>query len=959
MREAEKRPSVDAERWRRVEGIFFAALERTPELRQAFLDGACTGDAELRHEVDSLLARADQPASILERPLMDRTAAPIPAGTQLGPYQIVALLGKGGMGEVYRARDPKLNRDVAIKVLPAALASDARYMARFRREAQVLAALNHPNIAVIHGLEDHAIVMELVEGPTLAERIAEGPLPLEEALSIARQIAEALEAAHEKGIIHRDLKPGNVKITPDGVVKVLDFGLAKTAQAAATADASHSPTLTRPTEPGLILGTPAYMSPEQAAGKPLDKRSDIWSFGVVLYEMLSGQRLFTGETVSHTLAGVLTGPIDFAKLPAEIPATIRDLIARCLDRDIKMRLRDIGEARVAIGKYLVGPKAGTAEVPPSKAVFGAIPWAAAAVLALVAAALGFLLLREKPPDAPVERFSIPAPEKTAFGFTSMLGGSLDVSPDGRRVVFSAASEGKIQLWVRALTSINPVLLAGTEGATFPFWSADSENIGFFADGKLKRIPASGGPPVTLCEAPNGLGGTWNREGVIVFGPKNPGPLYRISASGGTPSPVTAPDSTQHEMVHRWPWFLPDGRHFLYTAGGGGGGALRTGSIDSPASESRVIIPPPLNANNVAYSQGYLLFVRGNTLMAQPFDAKRLATTADAVPVAERVQKTVLVGHAALGVSANGILVYKSGPTGDITQLVWFDRGGKQTGTLGQPENLNGVRFSPDGKSVVINILDASTRNKNLWIYDVDRGLKTRFTFYAGEEREAIWSPDGRWIVFNRSQNGHLDLYRKASNGASAEELLYTNNRQKYPTSFSPDGKWLLYMVYADGASKNQLWILPMQGAPASGQKPVPFQGTAFNSSWGQFSPDGRWIAYASDESQRNEIYVAPFPGPGGKKQISTAGGDQPLWRHDGKEIFYAAPNGEMMAAEVSSKGGSLEVGVVRSLFGPIPPPLGHSYDVSADGQRFLVRMEAQPSDEPLTLVRNWTALLKK
>jgi len=367
----------------------------------------------------------------------------------------------------------------------------------------------------------------------------------------------------------------------------------------------------------------------------------------------------------------------------------------------------------------------------------------------------------------------------------------------------------------------------------------------------------------------------------------------------------------------------------------------------------------LNAVNVAFSEGYLLFVRGNTLMAQPFDAKRLATAGDAVPLAERIQKSVINGHAAFGVSANGSLVYKAGPTGDIAQLAWFDRSGKQMGTIGQPENLNGVRLSPDGRSVVINILDASTRNKNLWIYDVTRGLKTRFTFYAGEERQAIWSPDGRWIVFNRFGNGHLDLYRKASNGAGAEELLYSDARQKYPTSFSPDGKSFLYMVYVDGGSKNQLWILPLDATPAGERKPVPFAPTAFNSSWGQFSPDGRWAAYASDESQRNEIYVAPYPGPGAKKQISSAGGDQPIWRRDGKEIFYVAPNGQMMAAEVSSKGGSLEVGAVRALFGPIPPLLGSGYDVSADGQRFLVRTEAVQSDEPLTLVRNWTALLKK
>ena len=943
---------MQPERWRQVEAIYHAALEREPARRTAFLAEACRSDVDLRREVEELLAQQGS--------LFDRSAwelLDLKPGSRVAAYEIVSKLGQGGMGVVYRARDTKLNRTVAIKVLPALLAQDPGRLARFEREARVLASLNHPNIAQIYSVEDRALVMELVEGETL-----KGPLPLETALDYARQIAEALEAAHEKGIIHRDLKPENIKVTPQGVVKVLDFGLAAIRPESDITDANgNSPNLTRATEPEMILGTAAYMSPEQAAGKPVDQRSDIWSFGVVLYEMLAGRRLFQGETVSHTLAGVLTGPIDLAKLPTGTPEAIRELLSRCLDRDIKTRLQVIGEARIAIGKYLAGPKS-AAEFAHHPKGRSAVAWAAAATLALVSALLGFLLVRQKQPEPQLEQFSIPAPEKTVFGFTSMLGGSLDVSPDGLRIVFSAAAEGKVQLWVRDLASLKPVPLAGTEGAAYPFWSADSQNIGFFAGGQLKRIPAAGGPAVTLCDAPNGLGGTWNRDGVIVYAPNTFGPLFKIPASGGTPSPATSLDSVQQEAFHRWPWFLPDGRHFLYMAAVRGptsnGTTLRAASIDSLGRDSRVIIPSPLNAINVAYSQGYLLFVRGTTLMAQPFDPKRLATTGDAVPVANRIQKNVLNAHGAFGVSANGFLVYKTGPTRDTAQLAWFDRSGNEAGTLGQPENLNGVRLSPDGKSAVIDILDASTGNKNLWIYDVARKLRTRFTFYPGEEREAIWSPDGRWIVFNRFGNGHFDLYRKASNGAGAEELIYADGRQKYPTSFSPDGKLLLYMVYVDGDSKNQLWILPMEGA-AGERKPVPFAPTAFNSAWGQFSPDGHWIAYASDESQRNEIYAAPFPGTGPKKQISAAGGDQPLWRRDGKEIFYVAPNGQMMAAEVSSKGGSLEVGAVRSLFGPIPPLLGGGYDVSGDGQHFLVRMEPQGSDEPLTVVQNWTATLKK
>jgi len=512
--------------------------------------------------------------------------------------------------------------------------------------------------------------------------------------------------------------------------------------------------------------------------------------------------------------------------------------------------------------------------------------------------------------------------------------------------------------VRALAPLNSVPLAGTEGSSFPFWSADSQSIGFFADGKLKRIDAAGGLPLTLCDAPNGVGGTWNREGVIVFAPNSGSPLHRVSASGGTSRPITIIDSARHEITHRWPWFLPDGKHFLYWAGTAPTeGDIRVASIDSPGSDSRIIIPSQYSAR---YSQGYLLFVRGNTLMAQLFDTKRLATTADAVPVAEQLQVVGIARSGIFGVSTNGILVYsRIGATS--ARLVWFDRSGKQIGTLGQPDILTAVRFSPDRKSVAIEISDPATRNTDIWLYDVARDMKTRFTFDPAQEREAIWSPDGRSIVFNSNRKGHFDLYRKPSNGVGTEELLYADDKEKYPTSFSPDGKWLLYMVYLDPTSKNQLWTLPMEGTLASERKPVPFAPSEFNLSWGQFSPDGRWIAYASDESHRNEIYVAPFPGPGAKKQISTAGGDQPVWRNDGKEIFYIGADRRLMAAEVISKGDVLGLGAVRPLFSLIGSYYpGHTYDVSADGQRFLMRTSVQVGNsEPLTVVQNWTAELKK
>jgi Tol biopolymer transport system component/predicted Ser/Thr protein kinase len=861
-------------------------------------------------------------------------------GQAIAHYQITAKLGEGGMGEVYRARDTKLGREVALKILPPAFAADADRMARFEREAKLLASLNHPNIAQVYGVEEHALVMELVEGES-----PKGPLPFEDAWKIASQIAFALEYAHEKGIVHRDLKPANVKVTPDGVVKLLDFGLAKafTEPKEPSGNLEQSPTLTiGATEVGVILGTAAYMAPEQAKGKSVDKRADIWAFGVVLFELLTGARLFKGEDVAETLAQVLT------KQPywQGVPAKARRLLQECLQKDPTQRLRDIGDAVRLLGDD-------SAQITPLQVKQKWLLPSFAVMMVLAFGALAFIHFREKPPEALVERFTIPAPRETAFNFNGYYGGPVEVSPDGRRLVFSASTaDGKTQLWVRALASLTSVPLAGTEGASFPFWSADSKNIGFFAEGKLKRIDAGGGPPLTLCDAPMGFGGTWNREGVIVFAPQGGGPLYRVSASGGTSSPVTELDSAKHEGTHFWPWFLPDGRHFLYWAGDG---TIRVASIDTPGHNSRVIIPSQLNA---IYSQGYLLFLRGNTLMAQPFDTNRLSTTTDAVTVAEQIQTMPgSLGRAVFSVSANGFLVYRTAPLGQTVQLAWFDRSAKQTATLGQPETLYAIRLSPDRKSASVAIVDAATGNLDIWLYDVARGLKTtRFTSDPAQDANPTWSPDGRWIVFNSNRKGHFDLYRKPSNGTGVEELLYADEKEKLPTSFSPNGKLLLYTVYS---SKNQLWILPLDGTPTQVRKPVPFASATGNSTWGEFSPDGRWIAFASDESKKNEVYVAPYPGPGRTWLISTAGGDQPLWRSDGKEIFYISPDRRLMAAKVGSNGDEFKVGAVRPLFGPIPQSFGRSYDVSEDGQRFLVRTVAQQGDAALTLVQNWSAGLKK
>ncbi len=877
-------------------------------------------------------------------------------------YRLLSKLGAGGMGEVYRATDTKLGRDVAIKMIPAAFAQDADRMARFTREAQMLAALNHPNIAQIYGVEERALVMELVEGATLAERIAQGPVPLEEALPIARQIAEALEYAHERGIVHRDLKPANVKITPEGRVKVLDFGLAKAlANDPVSSNPASSPTLTmRSTVAGVILGTAAYMPPEQAKGKEVDRRADIWAFGVVLAEMLTGLPMYRGETASEVLAAVIMKEPDLSGLPAGTPAQVRKLLARCLDKDPQRRLQAIGEARIAIEEALSGNAvAEVAAVPaPVASARGIYPWIAASVLAVALAALALVHFREKPPEEALLRFSLSSPERATFVLTGP-GGSTDIgppvlSPDGRRIAFNAHQEGsRTLIWLRSLDRLDAQPITGTEDAMYPFWSADGRSLAFFSGGKLKKVDAAGGPTLSLCDATRGYGGAWNQEGIIVFSSAT-GPLQKVSAAGGVAVPVTTLDPNKHETSHRWPWFLPDGRHFLYLAVAGDHSTIRVGSLDG--GETKTLFESRLNA---IYAQGHLLFMRETTLMAQPFDAQRLLTAGDAVPVAEQIRTTTESLHAIVSASQNGFLVYATG-TLPATQLTWFDRKGKATGTLGDGGTASSVALSSDRRNAAASLVDPGSRNRDIWIFDVTRGLKTRFTFDPADERQAAWSPNGRSLVFNSNRTGHFDLFQKQANGVGNEELVLADSIDKYPTGWSPDGKFLLYNTFSDPNTKDDIWVLPI-GPERSGEprKPFPFAHTACNEDNGQFSPDGRWIAYESDESQRKEIYVAPFPGPGGKRQISIGGGIEPRWRKDGKEIYYISLDLKLMAAAVNTKADVLDVGVVSTLFaGPWSAGGGYHYDVSADGQHFLVRAEQNQAVQPLTVVQHWTAGLK-
>ena len=877
-------------------------------------------------------------------------------------YRITAKLGEGGMGAVYRATDTKLGRDVAIKILPEAFAGDADRMTRFEREAQVLASLNHPNIAAIYGVEERALVMELVEGETLR-----GPMPLEEALPIIHQLIDALEYAHEKGIVHRDLKPANIKVTPDGRVKVLDFGLAKAMSSDAPAsDPVNSPTLTmRATMAGVILGTAAYMAPEQARGHDVDKRADIWAFGVVVYELLTARRLFEGPSVSDTLASVLKETPDFQVLPDPL----RSLVRACLVRDVRRRMRDIGDARLLLDQPAAGISAEGAGVRSRAARW----WIAAlSVLTLTGIAVAVLHFRETPAETAPVRFQIRPPEKYDYAT-----GGMALSPDGKRLAFvPTAAGGGTMLWIRSLDALESRVLPGTEGASYlPFWSPDSRYIAFGVLGKLKKVNADGGPPQTLSEVAGPvLGGSWNREGIILFG-YNAGGIYRVPQAGGTPIKVTTSDESKGELGHLRPWFLPDGRHFLYVTRGtvASGNTIYLATLDSPERKKMVesrqagAYAPPVAGT----PYGHLLFLREGTLMAQPMDPKRYDLVGEAFPVAEQVGSVLAMGY--FSVAGNGVLAYRSGNANsvDFSQLTWRDRSGKVLETLlPGPPYTGTIEFSPDRTRAAIEQMDASN-NRDLWIVDLRRHVASRFTLDpVANERDPVWSPDGSQLVFSsdRSTQGSYRLYHKSAGGNGNDELLIETSGASHPLSWSHDGRYLLFNLYDKGS--DDLWVLPMDSKGAAG-KPQPYLQGAFTERQAQFSPDGHWVAYISDESMRGQyqVYVQSFPLGGGKFQISTgAGGTMPRWRPDGKEIFYVAADGKLVAVEVKTTP-RFEAGAPQPLLDLRAMPVANPgsvfrYDVAADGKRFLVitppaGMENSGSPTPITVLLNWTSAVRK
>ena len=867
---------------------------------------------------------------------------PLAQGDRLGPYEIIGEIGAGGMGEVYRAHDARLGRDVAIKV------SAQQFTERFAREARSIAALNHPNICTLFDVGPNYLVMEYIEG---AE--PKGPYPLEEALRIAAQIRDALEAAHEKGIVHRDLKPSNIKIKPDGMVKVLDFGLAKVAPSAGDSPET-SPTLSlAATQAGIILGTAGYMSPEQARGKNVDKRADIWAFGVVLWEMLTGKRLFDGEDVGHTLASVIMTEPDLSVAPPKV----RRLLARCLEKDPKKRLRDIGDAWELLES---GTELKTA---PSRS---RLSWMVAAVLVVALAALAFVHFREAPAPERTLRYTIATPENRGVH-------SFAISPDGRYVAIAADVGGKRQLWLRALDALEAQPMATTEDATYPFWSPDGRYIGFFAQGKLKKVAANGGPAQSLCEAANTRGGTWSRDDVILFSPSGNSAegIQRVAAAGGVPA-----DIFKNKGVFRYPVFLPDGRHFLYTdIQSSDRSGIYASSLDG--ADNRRILPDRSAAvfapSTPGGRTGYLLFVRENNLMALPFDGVKAQALGDVFPVAEGVSTSpVNAGYAPVTSSESGVLLYWTGNTHVTNQMVWYDRSGKVLNPVGVTGAIFTPAVSPDEKAV------AFTRQAggggDIWLRDLARSTDTRFTAGGGVNLAPVWSPKGDRIAFRfagvaaiggRRQTG---IYWKAASGSSDSELLLasasSNAAVVIPDQWSRDGQFIVYSEF-DPKTKSDLWTLPVTGAD---RKPVPFLRTEFNESMGQLSPDSRWMAYASDESGQREVYVRPFPGGEGKWKISTAGGVEPRWRGDGKELFYVAADGKMTAVAIKAALAPkpvFEAGVPAPLFDAHDAAINvliglFGYDVTSDGKRFLVLTSGEAAAAPpLTVVVNWMAGLKK
>ena len=891
------------------------------------------------------------------------------SGTRLGPYEIVAQIGAGGMGEVWKARDTRLGRTVAIKVLPEHLSSSAESRQRFEREAKTISQLSHPHICALYDVGSQEgveyLVMELLEGETLASRLVRGALPLDQTLSYGAQIADALDKAHRQGIVHRDLKPGNVMLTKSGV-KLLDFGLAKglmppvgkgsgSGQLTALPTAAGGPNLT---QEGTILGTFQYMAPEQLEGKDADARTDIFALGAVLYEMATGRKAFSGTSQASLITAIMASePPPISSVSTLTPPALDRVVRTCLAKDPEERwqsAQDVGRSLVWLGEG--GSQAALAVSATAPRKRRERLWQSVAAAGVAAAAvLAVLLLRETRHSQRVLHATIPPPAATSFWLEQNGPGPAVLSPDGSEIAFTAADQaGKFSLYVRPLASGEARVLPGTEGAMYPFWSPDSRSLGYFVAGKLKTVAASGGPPLTICNAAEGKGGAWSPSGVIVFAPSAQATLSRVSEKGGEPSAVTQLDTKRGDDSHRLPYSLPDGRHFLYLARSQTspveGHAIVVGSLDG--GPAKLLLRSPAAAQ---YAGGYLFYLRETALMARPFDAGRLEFSGDPSPVAERI--FIPAPNTAVGVfsaSQNGILAYQTAQGGTGSALELLERDGKSAGVLGEVGGFREVSLSPDGKQAVAALGDAESGTNDLWIFDLARALRTRFTFDPADDRAPLWSPDGKTVVFSSSRKGHYDLYRKAIGGTSEEEPLLVSEQDKYPAAWSADGKVLVYNENSKDTDYD-IWLLQLNGAP----KPEPFLKTKAAEVAGALSPDGRWLSYMSDESGRLETYVTSFPRSGRKWQVSDAGGVYSYWSADGREILYQRNDGMLAVVPVVAHGENLDIGRSQALFRVNgPSPGGPEFSPTRDHHRILaVRGGKEPSPFVDILV-NWPELLR-
>jgi Tol biopolymer transport system component len=885
-------------------------------------------------------------------------------GDHLGPYKIIDKLGEGGMGQVFRARDTRLNRDVALKILPELFATDPERLARFSREAQVLASLNHPNIAGLHGIEGTALVMELVEGEDLSAIIARGPISLGDALPIARQISDALEAAHEQGIVHRDLKPGNIKVRADGTVKVLDFGLAKALDPTGTpasGDAMNSPTLTaRATQMGMILGTAAYMAPEQARGKPVDRRADIWAFGVVLYEMLTGKRAFEGDDVSITLASVLKEDPKWSFLPTDLPAPVARLLRRCLEKEPKRRLSSIGDARLELDeKEPVSATPSAAVVSVARPSLISRVWPALAAVAITAAiaAARWPGAAAAPPAGALERFSILAPPGDQIYPDSV---SVALSPDGTMVAFTvgALSKSETQLWVRSLDSLISRRLEGGDGAALVFWSPDSKRIGFLTQGKLKTIARTGGRADVLADAPGPRGGVWTSSNEIIFAPDAGGPLFKVSTNGGQATAITKIDPALKEYSHRFPALLPDGRHFLYASLPGKGGRfdIYAGSLDD--SSQRTLVGS-MEAAPMYVEPGWLLYARQGLLAAVPFDARALKITGDPIPLEDEPASILdpsmsYTAGWSVSVSTTGAIAYYSAPSVN-TVATWFTASGVPAGSLNVPAgHYESATISPDGTRAVL-VKSTSPSESSLWLVDLARGGAVPFSTGPGRNDSPVWSPDNSRVVWAADRDGAQNLYIKNVNDAAPERLFFASDVVfKGPLAWSADGNWIV-LVQLDPDTAQNLWLLD-----ASGNKPptILVRSPARDAT-GSVSNDSKWLSFSSDDSGRFQLFVQPFSASGRRTQVSENGGLFSWWSRDGRQLVYVSDDFRTLSqVDVQAQPGPvMSVGTPKRL-GQLP---ADTMWVSAmpDLQKFLVIAPERIGTGSITVVKNWREALNR